>query len=252
MGRKAKQEAARIAKVNREATAEQYKQRIQEWMERNPEYAARWDGTTEHAETLATEHSEAKRARQLKERDARALAELTQWMSEHADVSAQWDGTAKQGENLRYGWENTNRARLAVELLQAWMRGESVSIPGYSYDSTYLRIVGDTVETSRGANFPMSHAVRGLALVRSVMARGEDWHTNGHTCHLGHYRIDRITADGTVYAGCHVVPFASIERIAVQLEAYSAPLPEVQACRKCGATDRDMSYGVCVDCEESM
>jgi hypothetical protein len=63
-------------------------------------------------------------------------------------------------------------------------------------------------------------AVRGLALVRSVMKRGEEWRTNGHTCHLGHYQIDRITADGTVYAGCHQVPWTSIERIAPALDAY--------------------------------
>jgi hypothetical protein len=102
------------------------------------------------------------------------------------------------------------------EKIQQWLGGKSVSLP-YGLP-TYLRVKGSNVETSRGASFPLSHAKRGLALVKAVMARGEEWHTNGHTCHLGHYQIERITPDGTVYAGCHVVPFSSIERIADVLE----------------------------------
>jgi hypothetical protein len=50
------------------------------------------------------------------------------------------------------------------------------------------------------------------------MAKGEDWTANGHTCHLGHYQINRITKDGTVYAGCHVVTWDEIEKIAPMLE----------------------------------
>lgn len=84
---------------------------------------------------------------------------------------------------------------------------------------TELRIKGDTVETSRGASFPVEHARRGLALVRATIARGEEWRTNGHTCHLGAYKIERITPDGTVYAGCHVVTMQAIERIAPALES---------------------------------
>ena len=105
--------------------------------------------------------------------------------------------------------------------LAEWIAGGSRYPDAYSLP-TALRVVGDTVETSRGASFPVAHALRGLALVDSVRARGEEWWTNGHTCHLGHYRIDRITPDGTVYAGCHVVPFDSIQRIRPALEAFLA------------------------------
>ena len=83
---------------------------------------------------------------------------------------------------------------------------------------TMLRVVGENVETSRGAVFPVSHARRGLALVRAVVASGQEWITNGKTCHLGHYKIDRIAADGTTFAGCHIVKLAEIERIASDLE----------------------------------
>ena len=74
------------------------------------------------------------------------------------------------------------------------------------------------VETSRGAQVPVSHALRGLRFVRAVVARGEAFQTNGKTFHLGHYKIDRIETDGTLTAGCHVISLSEIERIAPQLE----------------------------------
>lgn len=103
----------------------------------------------------------------------------------------------------------------AIPELQAWITDNRRSLP-YQYQQyvpTALKVMDGEVVTSRGAAFPIDHARRGLALVRSVMARGEEWRTNGHACHLGHYRIERITADGTVYAGCHIVPWDSIKAI---------------------------------------
>lgn len=105
-----------------------------------------------------------------------------------------------------------------AEAMREWMAGDRNRAPYNTGLTTQLRIVGSNVETSQGANFPVEHARKGLQLVRAVMARGEEWRTNGHTCHLGHYQIDRITPDGTVYAGCHVVTFAAINRIAAELE----------------------------------
>lgn len=108
-------------------------------------------------------------------------------------------------------------ARLKAESVidrERWITGESNGVYSWSsYHDTELRIVGNEVETSRGARFPLAHAKRGLALVESAIARGEEWRRNGQTCHLGHYQIDRIEANGTVHAGCHVVPFTAILRI---------------------------------------
>jgi hypothetical protein len=95
---------------------------------------------------------------------------------------------------------------------------------------TMLRVKGAEVETSRSARFPIEHAIKGLALVRLVRARGEAYQRNGHTLHLGHYAIDRIDASGNVSAGCHYVEYAEIERIAPELEAYQQnnPAPHMQ------------------------
>lgn len=91
-----------------------------------------------------------------------------------------------------------------------------------NYDETGLSdiTVETIIETSKGATFPIGHAKRGLALIKSVVARGEAWQANGHTCRLGAYKIDSIDADGTVHAGCHVVPYSEILLIAPAIEAY--------------------------------
>jgi len=86
-----------------------------------------------------------------------------------------------------------------------------------------LRISGDEVETSRGARIPIPHAIRALKFVREVVKRGEAFQTNGHTFHVGHYKIDRIETDGTLHAGCHVISYAEIERLAPELEALPTP-----------------------------
>ena len=80
-----------------------------------------------------------------------------------------------------------------------------------------LRVVGDEVQTSLGAHFPVSHALVALAFVRKVRASGQEYVRNGHSLHLGHYVVDRVEPDGTVHAGCHVVRWEEIEHIAQQL-----------------------------------
>lgn len=108
----------------------------------------------------------------------------------------------------------------SAEQVAKWLSGEYAHLP-YGLD-TLLRVKDGEVETSRGARFPIDHARRGLVLVESVIKTGEPWHTNGHTCHLGNYRIDRIDANGTVHAGCHVVKYSAIERIKPALLAVQA------------------------------
>jgi hypothetical protein len=105
---------------------------------------------------------------------------------------------------------------LAVSI-QAWRDGQAISLP-YNVPAM-LRIAGNEIETSKGARVPLAHAKRALVLIRAVVSRGEAWATNGHTCHVGHYRIDSIEANGTVKAGCHVIARDEWERIAPALDA---------------------------------
>ena len=84
-----------------------------------------------------------------------------------------------------------------------------------------LRIDGNEVLTSRGARFPVSHAKRALAFVRKIRESCQAYVRNGRTVHLGHYSIDRIEPDGTVRAGCHVVSWQEIERLAPALDSFT-------------------------------
>src|SRR6266404_2006298 len=152
--------------------------------------------------------------------DSKALADIkAREAKKSAEKSAQ--------ERIR----KAERAKAEAELADKWRSGE---YHGYLYNApVMLRIrtfgadesaAGEVgrVETSRGAQVPISHALRGLRFVRAVVARGEAFQTNGHTFHLGHYKIDRIDVAGTLTAGCHVISLAEIERIAPELERIAA------------------------------
>jgi hypothetical protein len=138
-------------------------------------------------------------------------AQMAAIKSREAKASAK-----KAAETKRQAEENRVRWAQAAE---QWRKGEYHHYLPYSLP-TMLRIEGNEVATSHGARFPITHAKRGLVLIRAVMARAEDWRPNGHSCHLGHYTIDRIEANGTVHAGCHVVSWDEIERVAAAIEAF--------------------------------
>ena len=118
--------------------------------------------------------------------------------------------------------EQTKRERAEAivrqqELIAKWRAGQ---YSGSLYDvPAMLRIDGDEVVTSRGARFPVSHAKRALAFVRKIRESQKAYARNGHTIHLGPYALDRIEANGTVKAGCHLVSWEEIERIAPALDS---------------------------------
>jgi hypothetical protein len=134
--------------------------------------------------------------------------------------------SAKKAEQTRI--QREQQAEFERTKIERWRNGENV---GYLYNVPVMlrvrtfgadeSVAGEIgrVETSRGAQVPISHALRGLRFVRSVVKRGQAFQTNGRTFHLGHYKIDRIDADGTLTAGCHVISLAEIERIAPVLES---------------------------------
>ncbi len=118
--------------------------------------------------------------------------------------------------------EAKNWERELSERIEQWKAGAAVYLSGLNRVFLRIETVGDTlagpggrvIVTSRGARFPLDHGIRAFKLIAAVKSRGETWERNGHTIHLGHYAIDRIDADGTVKAGCHLVEWSEIERIA--------------------------------------
>lgn len=169
--------------------------------------------------------------------------------------------SAKRAEQTRL--EKIQRQKEEAERAEKWRNGEYV---GSLYNTpVMLRLtntveqeldepIGMIVQTSRGASVPVAHALRGLRFVRAVVAKGIPYVRNGHTLRLGHYPIDRIDADGTLHAGCHVIPYSEIERIAPALETFNiapAPIEENAGCDKCGMSDRVADSKFCEYCQQS-
>lgn len=120
----------------------------------------------------------------------------------------------------------------ARENIEKWKAGEDVSPFGFSRFrsvvgdllrvSPYMReddevskdITTQVVETSQRVEVPLSHVVTQAPLLMRLVRSGKVWETNGRTIHLGHFKVDRIDADGTLHAGCHVFKREELERFA--------------------------------------
>lgn len=101
--------------------------------------------------------------------------------------------------------------------IAAWLTGADVQYPYSHGDVTRLRVFGDTVQTSRGAEVPATHAKRLWPIIQRVVKSGTPYHRNGHTEHVGEFAVDAIEADGTLKAGCHIIAYAELQTVAVAL-----------------------------------
>ena len=73
------------------------------------------------------------------------------------------------------------------------------------------------IETSQGAEFPVSHAKLAYALIKPLVATGTEWKKNGHRIPLGHFEIDSIDKAGNIKAGCHTVKWQEVVLMAQRL-----------------------------------
>lgn len=80
-----------------------------------------------------------------------------------------------------------------------------------------LRVDGNEIVTSHGARFPVEHGKRAFKAIVAIKASGQGWETNGKAIPLGHFKVDRVSPDGEVRAGCHVVAWPEIEHCAASL-----------------------------------
>lgn len=107
----------------------------------------------------------------------------------------------------------TMAARTNWRLNGAFM---GASFMGYAIHSpVMLRLSGDVIETSQGARVPVAEAPKVWSLVRAVRERGVEFVRRGlSSARIGEYPLDRIDADGTVHAGCHVIPYSELASMA--------------------------------------
>lgn len=80
-------------------------------------------------------------------------------------------------------------------------------------DTVYMRPVGEhEIHTTHGARFLIKEARKAFNLIGVVKESGEDQNFNLNKPMLGHFRIDTISSEGDVTAGCHYIKYDEIER----------------------------------------
>jgi hypothetical protein len=108
----------------------------------------------------------------------------------------------------------------ALAYVPEWLSGGSRVLIGSYLLPVYLRKVSKEagpepiVQTSRGAEIPLTHARRVWDAVLGVLSTGTPYQRNGHTIHAGHFTVDSIDADGTLRAGCHTIVLDEMRRFA--------------------------------------
>lgn len=119
----------------------------------------------------------------------------------------------RQRELAKRKREEAQRQQEALERVQQWVDGVIDYCPGYG--PIRLRIVGDELQTSRGARVPLAHAVRAFRVIKRLRDRGQTYERNGRAIRLGHFVLDAVDNAGNVRAGCHDVTWEEIERVAI-------------------------------------
>lgn len=130
---------------------------------------------------------------------------------------------ARQAEKLKRQKLIERAARIAAdnaEAISKWRDDTSVCLPWNVAGSadTMLRVVGDEIETSRGAKVPLSVAPTLWKMVLRAKAKHNDY-TPG--IELGHYKLNKISSEGDITVGCHFIKFRELERMARKLDYVS-------------------------------
>ena len=124
---------------------------------------------------------------------------------------------ASQTAKEREAREERERAQRIIDAGAAdkWRAGGPLE--NYRGAVTLLRVMGDRIETSRGAHVPLSVAPIVWRLVRETMRKGEPRTFERGAVALGEFSLDAIDANGNVTAGCHRLEFSELHRIAVRV-----------------------------------
>lgn len=115
-------------------------------------------------------------------------------------------------------WDAEKAERNAAAI-EAWRGGEGYATAVRSLiDYPMLRIVGERVQSSWGAEMPVAHARAVWVAVKAAKRSGVAW-----TCppnepvKMGSFSLNTARVDGSIVAGCHDIPANEVERIAVAL-----------------------------------
>lgn len=130
-------------------------------------------------------------------RDALEAIKSPKFLQEHeAEIEA-----FKVREKQEREVQEAELKRKHAEDIASWLGGAKISLPYAA--GTYARIVGNEVETSRGAKVPVEHAKTLARLYRITVRKGGMEWSDGTGPKVGFYQVNKIGADGTLVIGCH-------------------------------------------------
>lgn len=124
-------------------------------------------------------------------------------------AAADADRKAREAAKIRAA----EKIKEQAEALEKWRAGEDMR---HYFEVTALRINGDTIETTKGANIPLDHAIKIWPMLKRWHDSGEKYYRGQHSIHLGHYTVNSF-ADDILTVGCHKIPFTEVSAIAQQL-----------------------------------
>lgn len=122
-------------------------------------------------------------------------------------------------ERERAKVRDAQRFELEQTRLVAWLAGETNTyLSSYYLDGVYLRLIERdgkrVIQTSRGAEIHEGHGQRIWAFIQMLRERGETYQHNGHTQHVGQFRVDSVDAEYTLHAGCHHIAYERMAEFA--------------------------------------
>lgn len=140
-------------------------------------------------------------AKKQAESEARSAKRNAKLLAEFPGMTA-W-------EARRAKREASQRAAFEPELAE-WRNGGP--LPRYSYSAPVaLRLRGEVVETTKGAQVPVESARVTFKFISSRRESG--WHRNGDSHAIGPFSLEAVNAVGIV-AGCHRIGWQEIDAFA--------------------------------------
>jgi hypothetical protein len=145
-----------------------------------------------------------------------------EWSNESNDEMAARDyvyelAKAREIKKAAARAEYEKKAALeAADRMVLWAIGENVYNGGFQYLPTALRIKDDSIQTSRGANIPVSDALKLWPLLLRAKNSGKTIEAGLHSINLGAYRFNSFDGD-TLIVGCHQIAWPELEKMAIQL-----------------------------------
>jgi len=108
-------------------------------------------------------------------------------------------------------WFKSSNDAMNQEKLTRWLAGESDILRGtLGSVPMILRIKGDELQTSRGASVPLDHAIKLTSVAMYCRKAGKGWVRNGQQHRVGHFSTDKISSEGDLTVGCHLIKWRAI------------------------------------------